>query len=405
MRARVSCPGPRRTVAAVAVAIIFLVAGALPAAVAATPDLRSGVDTARIPGPARGALPLINDVIATRCPELPPLWIVAQVQAESGWDEGLTSARPGGPAGLYQLDQHNWVAAGGRAWESDPPGPGSDVTTAETHLRVAIPWACASLRAATAHLEATGKPAAPLDAMLVCHVAGCGRVTGSATGVPAAGEADCDARCSQVIARYLAAVHANLDRFAAPGPPPDPPPAAGRPPAAPAGPGRAGPAVTTDPEPAAPPVPWTGGVTGCRPPDPTSSGCITGATRHGLTATSAAFGAWSRGPVIRAAGCWNEHAWNPHSDHPRGRACDLFATRSGTFAAGAELEAGWRLARWYRSNAAALGVKYLIWQGRYWDPEVGDQNGWGRRYTGGGVYDARTATGGHYDHVHVSFRE
>jgi hypothetical protein len=34
-----------------------------------------------------------------------------------------------------------------------------------------------------------------------------------------------------------------------------------------------------------------------------------------------------------------------------------------------------------------------------------DRDGWGRRYTGGGVYDVRTATGGHYDHVHVSFQE
>ena len=47
---------------------------------------------------------------------------------------------------------------------------------------------------------------------------------------------------------------------------------------------------------------------------------------------------------------------------------------------------GWEVAAWLRTNAAALQVKYLIWQGRYWDPRVADQDGWGRRYTGGGVY-------------------
>lgn len=48
----------------------------------------------------------------------------------------------------------------------------------------------------------------------------------------------------------------------------------------------------------------------------------------------------------------------------------------------------------------------MIWQGRYWDPGVQDQGGsWGSAYTGGGVYDIRNATGGHFDHVHVSFRE
>ena len=59
-----------------------------------------------------------------------------------------------------------------------------------------------------------------------------------------------------------------------------------------------------------------------------------------------------------------------------------------------------------RQRRAALQVKYLIWQGRYWDPSVRDDPGnWGTRYTGGGIYDVRSATGGHFDHVHASFRE
>lgn len=50
-------------------------------------------------------------------------------------------------------------------------------------------------------------------------------------------------------------------------------------------------------------------------------------------------------------------------------------------------------------------MKYVIWQGRFWDTSTRDNGGWGTRYTGGGVYDPGDATGGHYDHIHVSFRE
>ena len=80
-------------------------------------------------------------------------------------------------------------------------------------------------------------------------------------------------------------------------------------------------------------------------------------------------------------------------------------TTPGRFAKGDDLEAGWRVARWFSEHADALKVRYLIWQGRYWAPGVADQGGWGRRYSGGGVYNTRDATGGHYDHVHVSFQE
>jgi len=106
---------------------------------------------------------------------------------------------------------------------------------------------------------------------------------------------------------------------------------------------------------------------------------------------------------IRSAGCWDEHAWNPTSDHPQGRACDYFPDATGIFPKGQELQNGWRLASWLRTHADALQVKYLIWQGRFWSATTSDTDGWGRPYTGGGVYDPTDATGGHFDHVHVSF--
>jgi hypothetical protein len=107
--------------------------------------------------------------------------------------------------------------------------------------------------------------------------------------------------------------------------------------------------------------------------------------------------------VIRSAGCWDAHAWNPSSDHSKGKACDFFPGRAGRFASGAALAGGWQLAQWFRENAAALRVRYVIWQGRYWDPSSGDKGGWGTRYDGGGIYHLADPTGGHYDHVHVSF--
>ncbi|MGD9525833.1 hypothetical protein [Pseudonocardia sp.] len=365
----------RAVTAALAAAAGLLLLGAAPAPQAPGPS--SGVAVASIPQAARAALPLIVDLTAEHCPELPPVWVVAQVQAESGWAE--TAGSDGGPAGLLRFDERNWVAAGGGPWTADPPVAGEPVLTAADHLAVAIPWMCTNLRAVTRHLDAARKPTAPLDAMLVCHIAGCGRVVGSATGVPAAGEAGCATRCAQLVASYLDAVHALVERFA------DDAPAAA-------------------PERAVPTA-WTGGATGCDEEDPTGDGCVTGATLHGLTAATKVFGSWSDGPVIRSAGCWDAHAWNPRSDHPRGRACDLFPSAPGRFATGDDLDAGWRVARWFSEHADALRVRYLIWQGRYWAPGVADQGDWGRRYSGGGVYDTRDATGGHYDHVHVSFRE
>lgn len=63
------------------------------------------------------------------------------------------------------------------------------------------------------------------------------------------------------------------------------------------------------------------------------------------------------------------------------------------------------MAAWLRVHSEALRVKYVIWQGGFWDTSTRDNGGWGTRYTGGGVYDPGDATGGHYDHIHVSFRE
>ncbi|MCX6462692.1 MAG: hypothetical protein NTW05_03715 [Pseudonocardiales bacterium] len=151
------------------------------------------------------------------------------------------------------------------------------------------------------------------------------------------------------------------------------------------------------------PVPFPGDNSGCTVADPTGGRCLTPATRHAHDEVVRVFGAPGPGRPIRSAGCWDAHAWNPSSDHPRGRACDYFPTAAGVFPSGQDLANGWALADWLRAHADTLRVKYLIWQGRFWSPTTPDRGGWGRPYTGGGVYDATDATGGHYDHVHVSY--
>jgi hypothetical protein len=96
-------------------------------------------------------------------------------------------------------------------------------------------------------------------------------------------------------------------------------------------------------------------------------------------------------------GCWDAHLWNPTSDHPKGRACDLFVGADARRSATAKAE-GDRIANWAIQNAATTGLHYVIWYGQIWSARTGK---W-RTYNGGGVYDTSNPTGGHYDHVHVS---
>ena len=143
----------------------------------------------------------------------------------------------------------------------------------------------------------------------------------------------------------------------------------------------------------------------CSEDDPTTAGCLTPTARRLHEAVVARFGQPGADAPVRSASCWSEHAWNPSSDHPAGRACDYFPARSGAFPAGVDVADGWAVATFLRENADELRVRYVIWQGRIWYRGAGDAgDGWGRPYTGGGVYDPQDATGGHFDHVHVSVR-
>jgi hypothetical protein len=84
-------------------------------------------------------------------------------------------------------------------------------------------------------------------------------------------------------------------------------------------------------------------------------------------------------------------------DHPLGKACD-FSANATTFvnarATGADKTYGDNLAAWALANAKNLGIKYVIWYKRIWQPS----SGW-KSYGGDG-----TPAGDHYNHVHISMQ-
>jgi len=98
--------------------------------------------------------------------------------------------------------------------------------------------------------------------------------------------------------------------------------------------------------------------------------------------------------------CWDPHLRNPNSDHPKGRACDVFPGRIGVRPSIAETARGDALVTALQASAEQTGIHYLIWYGRIWSLDRDDE-GW-RPYNGGGAYDPTSITGGHYDHIHVS---
>ncbi|MFD4715349.1 lytic transglycosylase domain-containing protein [Streptomyces sp. NPDC058430] len=147
-----------------------------------------------------------------------------------------------------------------------------------------------------------------------------------------------------------------------------------------------------------PPAAYQGGATACSYADPTGGRCLTGATANGYQEILENWPRWHGG-----IGCQTPRAEG--GEHPLGRACDYTPGTLGTRASGTALAEGWALAAWLRKNAGALDVQYVIWQGRIWSinhPE--DHSGWGRPYDHG-LNNTHTITGGHYDHVHVTYTD
>lgn len=153
------------------------------------------------------------------------------------------------------------------------------------------------------------------------------------------------------------------------------------------------PGCTSHPGQAGEPEPFEGADPDAMVDDPTSDGQITARTAHILEQVQTAFpyGSWV---------CYSPRLGQA-SDHPLGRACDgTFGNAIGEAATGEALELGWAVTNWLQEHADTLGIDYLIWQGQIWSAARADE-GW-RDYDGGGMHDAESITGGHYDHVHLS---
>lgn len=82
------------------------------------------------------------------------------------------------------------------------------------------------------------------------------------------------------------------------------------------------------------------------------------------------------------------------SDHYTGRAIDVMLTPLGP----ANTALGWQIATYLQSNARALGIKYLIWDGRIWSPNRAAEGWRPYRHPNG----RSNPTLDHLDHVHVS---
>ncbi|GAB3942516.1 hypothetical protein GCM10027614_29660 [Micromonospora vulcania] len=124
----------------------------------------------------------------------------------------------------------------------------------------------------------------------------------------------------------------------------------------------------------------------CSVNDPTpASGCVTPRTLHALNQAKAA-------GFTRYVSC---HRNGGSGEHPKGRACDFAAQKSGFGgnATGGDKTYGNNLAAYFIRNADRLAVLYVIWYRQIWLPS----SGW-KAYSGAGG-DPSSA---HTNHVHLS---
>ncbi|MBM0278482.1 coiled-coil domain-containing protein [Micromonospora tarensis] len=124
----------------------------------------------------------------------------------------------------------------------------------------------------------------------------------------------------------------------------------------------------------------------CSVNDPTpASGCITPRTLHALNQAKAA-------GFTRYVSC---HRSGGSGEHPKGRACDFAAQKSGFGgnATGGDKTYGNNLAAYFIRNADRLAVLYVIWYRQIWLPS----SGW-KSYSGANG----TPSTDHTNHVHLS---
>jgi septal ring factor EnvC (AmiA/AmiB activator) len=92
---------------------------------------------------------------------------------------------------------------------------------------------------------------------------------------------------------------------------------------------------------------------------------------------------------VHSIGGWRPYGSVPGSDHPKGRAIDVMTWSNRSL--------GWRIANWAVANRGALGVKYVIFNGRIWTRS----RGW-HAYRHPSDPCNCNPTLRHDDHVHIS---
>jgi septal ring factor EnvC (AmiA/AmiB activator) len=92
---------------------------------------------------------------------------------------------------------------------------------------------------------------------------------------------------------------------------------------------------------------------------------------------------------VHSIGGWRPYGSVPGSDHPKGRAIDVMTWSNRSL--------GWRIANWAVGNAWALGIKYVIFNGRIWTRSRGWHN-----YRHPSDPCNCNPTLRHDDHVHIS---
>lgn len=85
-------------------------------------------------------------------------------------------------------------------------------------------------------------------------------------------------------------------------------------------------------------------------------------------------------------------------DHGTGRAVDVMIPN---YASQEGIALGTEIASWARTNAASLGVTYVIWREHLWSTARADQ-GWRRCGTDASCYTGPDPSAAHRDHVHIS---
>ncbi|RCV53238.1 hypothetical protein [Marinitenerispora sediminis] len=109
---------------------------------------------------------------------------------------------------------------------------------------------------------------------------------------------------------------------------------------------------------------------------------------------------------------WGAHCTRPGDpqDHGQGQACDFMTNNRGDAGTAEENANGDELARWLMTNHERLGIKYIIWRQRIWNPTIGDEPCPGESTVGSSppscwrpMKDLGNDNENHNNHVHVSF--